>query len=117
MQKRRSRLLRHGSLLTLGSYYVGLMLSMSALGVGVIDTPRAEARVNPLLIISRQVHKPNMLVVLDTSGSLTGVPGGSFATSSEVGVDCDDGDNCRGGDATGTCVASGKACSSDSDCR
>ena len=84
--------------------------------LGMVAPAPAEARVNPLLIISRQIHKPNMLVVLDTSGSLTGVPGGSFTTSSEVGVDCDDGNNCRGGDASGTCAASGKKCSSDGDC-
>ena len=84
--------------------------------LGMVAPAPAEARVNPLLIISRQIHKPNMLIVLDTSGSLTGVPGGSFATSSEVGVDCDDGSNCRGGDASGTCAASGKKCSSDGDC-
>ena len=84
--------------------------------LGMVAPTVAEARVNPLLIISRQIHKPNMLIVLDTSGSLTGVPGGSFQNSSEVGVDCDDGNNCRGGDAIGTCAISGKTCSSDSDC-
>ena len=44
----------------------------------------AIARVSPLSIISRQIHKPNLLVVLDTSGSLTGVPGGSFDTSTSA---------------------------------
>ena len=112
---KRSSFVRRTALATAASYYVGLVLMMATLGI-VVPAP-AEARVNPLQIISRQIHKPNMLVVLDTSGSLTGVPGGSFTTSSEVGVDCDDGNNCRGGDAIGTCAASGKACSSDSDCR
>src|SRR3569623_1001800 len=77
----------------------------------------ADARVDPLLIISRQIHQPNMLVVLDTSGSLTGVPGGAFDTSTEVGVDCDAGVNCRGGSASGTCYQSGKFCASDAQCR
>jgi hypothetical protein len=63
--------------------------------------------------ITRQIHKPNMLVVLDTSGSLTGVPGGSFDYSDEVGVDCDDGVMCRGGVSVGTCGSSGKGCSTD----
>ena len=77
----------------------------------------AQARVSPLSIIARQIHKPNLLVVLDTSGSLTGVPGGSFSTSTEVGVDCADGVNCRGGVATGVCYQSGKMCSSDAQCK
>src|SRR5205814_7775155 len=51
-----------------------------------------------------------------TSGSLTGVPGGTFDYSKEVGVDCDDGLNCRGGVSSGTCTASGKGCSSDDQC-
>jgi hypothetical protein len=110
----RPRFARPTALLTASAYYVGLLGVMATLGM--VAPPTAEARVNPLLIISRQIHKPNMLVVLDTSGSLTGVPGGSFTTSSEVGVDCDDGSNCRGGDATGTCAATGKSCSSDADC-
>src|SRR3954466_4057287 len=76
----------------------------------------AQARVEPLTRITAQVHKPNMLIVLDTSGSLDGVPGGTFSTSTEVGVDCDDGDNCRGGDAVGTCQIGGKGCSTDAQC-
>jgi hypothetical protein len=76
----------------------------------------ALARVEPLTRITRQIHKPNMLILLDTSGSLTGVPGGSFDTTDEVGVDCDDGDKCRGGVSIGTCDANGKACSSDAMC-
>ena len=111
---KRSRFVRRTALATATAYYVGMVLMMATLGM-IAPSP-AEARMNPLLIISRQIHKPNMLIVVDTSGSLTGVPGGSFTTSSEVGVDCDDGSNCRGGDASGTCAASGKKCSSDGDC-
>src|ERR1051325_11198758 len=74
-----------------------------ALGLAVVASDSATARVDPLPIIARQIHRPNMLVVFDTSGSLTGVPGGSFSTSTEVGVDCDDGVNCRGGVAKGLC--------------
>jgi hypothetical protein len=76
----------------------------------------AEARVEPLTRIMRQIHKPNMLVVLDTSGSLTGVPGGSFDNADEVGVDCDNGNMCRGGISLGTCAIGGKVCSSDAEC-
>src|SRR3954469_3772596 len=95
----------------------GGLAAAGVLVLGLRSPPAALARLSPLSIIARQIHKPNMLVVLDTSGSLTGVPGGSFDYSKEVGVDCDGGNNCRGGDALGTCVATGKACSSDSDCR
>src|SRR5687767_1170406 len=73
----------------------------------VVPSPTM-ARVDPLTIIKRQIHKPNMLVLLDTSGSLTGVPGGSFDYTDEVGVDCDDGENCRGGLSEGICAANGK---------
>lgn len=77
----------------------------------------AQARVDPLNAIKRQIHKPNMLVVIDTSGSMTGVPGGSFSYSSEVGVDCDDGEDCRGNGWNGTCSSSNRPCGSDSDCQ
>jgi hypothetical protein len=112
---KRSKILRHSTLATLAFYYVGLVASMAT--VGMLAPAPAEARVNPLLIITRQIHKPNMLVVLDTSGSLTGVPGGAFDDSKEVGVDCDDGVNCRGGDAIGSCIATGKSCVSDGQCQ
>jgi len=55
-------------------------------------TPQfADARVNPLVVIERQIRKANMLIVLDTSGSMNGVPGGQFQNSAECGVDCDNG--------------------------
>ncbi|MBN2574745.1 MAG: hypothetical protein JXP73_09285 [Deltaproteobacteria bacterium] len=79
--------------------------------------PGADARVNPLVIIQRQIHKANMLIVLDTSGSMTGVPGGTFYYKAEAGVDCDNGYNCRQAGLMGNCVASGKSCYSDEDCR
>jgi hypothetical protein len=84
--------------------------------LGGLAPPIAEAKVDPLNRITRQIHKPNMLVVLDTSGSLTGVPGGTFDFSDEVGVDCDNGANCRGGLSAGTCRASAKVCYSDVQC-
>jgi hypothetical protein len=77
----------------------------------------AAGRVNPLLAIKRQIHQPNILIVLDTSGSLTGVPGGTFDNTKEVGVDCDDGANCRQGSRSGTCSISKKTCSQDTDCQ
>ncbi len=78
----------------------------------------SDARVNPLVIIERQLHKANMLIVLDTSGSMTGLPGGLFTNSSEAGVDCDDGLNCRNGGVLGVCkVWAGRTCQSDDDCK
>ena len=68
----------------------------------------AQARMDPLNMIMRQLHKPNMLILLDTSGSLTGVPGGTFDNSDEVGVDCNDGLMCRGGLSVGICARPAK---------
>src|SRR5664279_4210975 len=76
---------------------------LAALGWACLAVPTAQARVNPLVVIERQLHKANMLIVLDTSGSMTGVPGGQFVNSSEAGVDCDNGSNCRMGGVLGLC--------------
>jgi hypothetical protein len=79
-------------------------------------SPVAQAKIDPLAVIERQIHKANILVVLDTSGSMTGVPGGLFSNSAEVGVDCDDGQNCRGWDQL-QCTVSKRDCVRDTDCR
>src|SRR5438105_12860881 len=92
-------------------------VALAAVLVAATTIGTADARVDPLLIIARQIHSPNVLVVLDTSGSLTGVPGGTFTTSTEVGVDCEDGLNCRGGVAQGTCYKAAKTCYSDGQCQ
>jgi hypothetical protein len=68
------------------------------------------------VVIERQLHKANMLIVLDTSGSMTGLPGGQFSNSSEVGVDCDNGTDCRMGGVLGLCKTSNRVCMSDDDC-
>jgi hypothetical protein len=80
--------------------------------------PPADANVNPLTVIERQIKKANMLIVLDTSGSMTGVPGGQFQNSTEAGVDCDDGTNCRQGGVLGICkLWTSRTCLSDTDCQ
>jgi hypothetical protein len=80
-------------------------------------TPQfADARVNPLVVIERQIRKANMLIVLDTSGSMNGVPGGQFQNSAECGVDCDNGVNCRQGGLQGICNTWKRNCLSDDDC-
>jgi hypothetical protein len=73
---------------------------------------------NPLQIIVRQLHKANMLIVLDTSGSMTGVPGGQFTYPAEVGVDCDNGTDCRNGGVLGICKEwTTRTCMGNEDCR
>jgi hypothetical protein len=89
----------------------------AAIGWSILVPSDSQARVNPLVIIERQIHKANMLVVLDTSGSMTGVPGGQFYNSTEAGVDCDNGANCRNGGVLGVCQAWGKTCQSNDECR
>jgi hypothetical protein len=87
------------------------------------------ARVNPLTAIEHQIPKPNMLVLLDTSTSMFGLPGGDDLDFSEAGIDCDDGDaHCRTVGVTGRCMftASGKfgpgvrhdykSCTTDAQC-
>lgn len=90
---------------------------LAVLAPWALPAPVADARVNPLMVIKRQIHKANMLVMLDTSGSMTGVPGGVFSYGAEAGVDCDNGSNCRMAGVMGVCGASGKSCVSDEDCR
>jgi hypothetical protein len=83
-----------------------------------ILAPPADALVNPLVVIERQIRKANMLIVLDTSGSMTGVPGGQFQNATECGVDCDNGVNCRQGGVQGVCKAwSSRICLADTDCQ
>jgi hypothetical protein len=86
--------------------------------------------VNPVTLIQRQVIKPNMLFLFDTSTSMIGAPGENDLDSNEVGVDCDEGDNqCRMVGAPGRCFYSGggamgggvrdddTSCHSDAECR
>lgn len=78
-----------------------------------MGAPRlAHARVQPVTMIEQQTPKANVLVVLDTSGSMTGVPGGTFGTETEAGIDCDNGSACRGEPLPGgACPAAASGCS------
>ncbi len=83
-------------------------------------------KVSPLEIIQQQIQTPNMLVFLDTSGSMADLPGGQAV---DVGIDCDKGDMCSEIGFPGRCYFSyaGKygpgvdkdyaSCTSDADCR
>ena len=84
----------------------------------------ALARVSPINQIGRQVQKGNMLVIMDTSGSMTGVPGEIFDINTELGVDCELGQNCRTVDKTGRCSLSTdpisglkRICANDAHCQ
>jgi hypothetical protein len=81
------------------------------------DGDVAQARVNPLMTISQQIEKANILLVVDTSGSMLGVPGGNFTANTEVGADCESGDRCRTVPNAAMCSDSGLPCSKDGDCR
>src|SRR3954452_3588952 len=66
----------------------------------------APALVNPITIIQKQIMKPNMLVVLDTSTSMMSSPGNVDMNYNEVGMDCDNGDQCRMVGQPGRCFFS-----------
>lgn len=90
---------------------------LTAVGWSVVSPSGSQARVNPLVIIERQIHKANMLIVLDTSGSMTGVPGGTFSAATEAGVDCKNGVSCKASGVQAACRLSGRICMTDDDCR
>jgi hypothetical protein len=111
--------------LRLVSHIVAFSFYLSLFPIpGLKGVPEAEAKVSPLHMITRQVKKANMLMMLDTSGSMTGVPGEPFSAATELGVDCDLGEDCREVSQTGQCAQSintftgqQRLCSNDSQCR
>jgi hypothetical protein len=91
---------------------------------------QAPATVNPVTLIQRQVIKPNMLLVLDTSTSMEFAPGDRDLNAAEVGMDCDGGDvQCRKVGLPGRCFYAGTgamgagaprdytSCHNDAECR
>jgi hypothetical protein len=88
------------------------------------------AVVNPVTLIERQIVKPNMLIVFDTSTSMMNSPGDKDVDSNEVGQDCDNGDDqCRMVGKPGRCFYAGTgsagagvkkdltSCTTNSQCR
>ena len=68
---------------------------------------RSLARVSPLSVIERQIQKPNMLVLLDTSTSMMNLPGEGDLDFQEAGPDCEEGDKyCRTVGTAGRCFLS-----------
>jgi hypothetical protein len=63
--------------------------AVAALAAIVVFGHEAAARVSPLTSIEQQVQKPNMLFLLDVSGSMMLVPGPAPADFYEAGMDCD----------------------------
>jgi hypothetical protein len=78
--------------------------------------PAAVADVGPLTALDRQMVRPNVLILFDTSGSMRKVPGGEDIDEQEVGEDCDNGENCRSFGGPKTCYFEAKSCASNSDC-
>jgi hypothetical protein len=89
----------------------------------------APALVNPVTLIQQQIIKPNMLIVFDTSTSMINSPGDKDVDLNEVGMDCDDGVDCRTVGMTGRCYLTGAGamgsgvkkdytpCTADAQCR
>jgi hypothetical protein len=107
-----------------------VILALALLLPGGAGVPTASAKVNPLELIERQIHKINMLVFLDTSGSMKQLPGEPDLDSQEAGMDCDNGDSfCRIGGHAGRCFYSSggrmgaginddpTSCTTDAQCR
>jgi hypothetical protein len=108
-------------------------LGMAGLALAIVSllVPRnTPANVTPVTLIDRQVIKPNLLILFDTSTSMVGAPGEKDIDSNEVGMDCQDGDdNCRVVGAVGRCYFAGTGamgagvrgddtkCHNDAECR
>lgn len=79
----------------------------------VVVPGTAEARVNPLAVLTRSVQKPNVHIVIDTSGSMRRTPG---ETSS--GADCEESNaHCsNAGFPGGMCSQTFGGCTTTADC-
>jgi hypothetical protein len=82
---------------------------LAALALGLAALPgTTRALVSPVSLIQRQVVKPNMLILFDTSTSMMNSPGDKDLDSNEVGQDCDAGDDqCRMVGTPGRCFYAG----------
>ena len=94
-----------------GSSRWAVWVAMAMLTSLITLDHEAAARVNPLTTIARQIQKPNMLILLDTSSSMGNLPGEKDFDWAEAGIDCDAGDQyCRTVGQAGRCyyTASGR---------
>jgi hypothetical protein len=112
-----------------GIRWTYLALPLVAVVAALVARPRSTtANVSPVTLIERQIHKPNMLIVLDTSGSMAFAPGSKENYSSDVGMDCDGDSWCNNEGTRYRCVLGGSgtrgadawmdttSCSSNADC-
>ena len=107
--------------------HVALALLAAVIALAITPVP-VTANVSPVTLIERQVHKPNMLIVLDTSGSMAFAPGSKENYSSDVGMDCDGDSWCNNDGYRYRCVLGGSGtrgadawqdttqCTSNTDC-
>jgi hypothetical protein len=97
----------------------GFCIRWRALTAGLLilaTTGVGSANVSPVTLIERQVHKPNFLIVLDTSGSMGFAPGSDEDVGSDMGMDCDGDVWCRQDGYRSKCVLRSAACTTTSDC-
>jgi hypothetical protein len=103
--------MRHGCLVRLTHRPIALALAALAVGLLLAPLPRAAARLDPLQIVNAQIVRPNILIVLDTSGSMSWRP----SDQTNVGGDCYQGQNCV--NATANQCADGSSCSPANTCQ
>jgi hypothetical protein len=108
--------MRDGILIRLRSRALPLALSVGALLAGVLlPAPEAAAKLDPLRIVTGQIIRPNIMVVLDTSGSMSMPPSDNNWTADVIGGDCYNGEGvCKSG-LNPECP-SGTACSAANTC-
>lgn len=104
--------MRDGLLIRLRSRALPLLLAGAALAVGLLGpTPVARAKLDPLNIITVQIQRANIMVVLDTSGSMAFRP----EDDETVGGDCYQGANCVTTALPRTCT-DGQTCAAANTC-
>lgn len=108
--------MRRGGLIRMRRRSAGVaLLCVAVLLVAPVAPRRAEARYDPLRIITSQIVRPNIMLVLDTSGSMAERPESSNLYTDLVGGDCYEGQNCKPGPTPDTCP-DGKACGNPNTC-
>jgi hypothetical protein len=97
-----------------GSAVALLCAALVLTSLGLFER-RAEARLDPMRIITSQLVRPNILFVLDTSGSMAERPETSDWPNDIVGGDCYNGQKCRTSALPDTCD-DGQSCAPPGTC-
>jgi hypothetical protein len=104
--------MRDGILRRLRSRALPLVLAAAALAAGLVGPiPIAQAKLDPLNIITVQIQRADIMVVLDTSGSMAFRP----EDNQVVGGDCYNGANCVTTALPNTCT-DGTTCAASNTC-